>query len=396
MMFDARTKLQFHRRGSIALGFPLSKYDRVVDDAPAQQVAASPAGWTAILRPVILTVAALAGIFAMSMPTNAQRSSDQHASTPLSLEEVGSFFVGGRTVSQTSNQVGLYNGGPVAVDQMYVQYMVPQGHQKPAVVMVHGATLTGASFETTPDGRMGWYEYFARKGYPSYLVDQVGRGRSGFNQAPFNDVRAGIAAHGSQPLLRRVAEDVAWVRFRAGPTAGVKFEDTQFPVEAIEAFSKQAVPDLAQSMPPADPNYAALSELSQKLGDTVLLGHSQAGRYPFETALLNPKGIRSLIAVEPPGCNANVYSDEQISKLAKFPILVVFGDHLDTPQSVGPNWFPFFKDCEAFVARINAANGNARMLHPVELGIHGNSHMIMQDKNNLEIANLIMKWINKP
>jgi len=49
-------------------------------------------------------------------------------------------------------------------------------------VMVHGATLTGKSWETTPDGRMGRDEYFVRKGHPVYVPDQVGRGRSGFNQ----------------------------------------------------------------------------------------------------------------------------------------------------------------------------------------------------------------------
>ena len=45
--------------------------------------------------------------------------------------------------------------------------------------MLHGATLTGKSWETTPDGRMGWDEYFVRKGHPVYVPDQVGRGRSG-------------------------------------------------------------------------------------------------------------------------------------------------------------------------------------------------------------------------
>ena len=35
------------------------------------------------------------------------------------------------------------------------------------------------------------------------------------------------------------------------------------------------------------------------------------------------------------------------------------------------------------------------MLHPPELGIHGNSHMLMLDKNNLQIADLILKWIDE-
>ena len=91
-------------------------------------------------------------------------------------------------------------GGHITVNQMYVRYMVPQGgDDNVPVVMVHGATLTGKSWETTPDGRMGWDEYFVRKGHPVYVPDQVGRGRSGFNQAVFNNVRAGKAPAATSP-----------------------------------------------------------------------------------------------------------------------------------------------------------------------------------------------------
>jgi pimeloyl-ACP methyl ester carboxylesterase len=318
--------------------------------------------------------------------------------SPLVLQSTGSFYVGGRTVSMSAAETGVYGadgGGPLAVDQMYVEYMIPEVHPKLPVVMVHGAALSGKSYETTPDGRMGWYEYFVRKGFPSYVVDQVARARSGFNQAPFNDVRAGLAAPSSQPLMRGVASDITWTRFRIGPVAGVKFDDSQFPVEAAGELAKQAVPDLSLSLPPNDPNYSALSELAKDLKGAVLMGHSQAARYPFETALLDPQGIKALIAIEPVGCKSNEYSPEQIAKLAKFPILVVFGDHLDMHESLGPSWASLFNDCQAFVARINAARGNATMLHTVELGIHGNGHMMMQDRNNIQIANLIMKWIDQ-
>lgn len=344
---------------------------------------------TVIVSAIAIAAATLA---ACGGQANAQSTSEP--APPLILKSTGSFFTGGRTVTQSDAQINLYAGGTLPVDQMYVQYMVPQAAPSPSVVMVHGGILAGTSYETTPDGRMGWYEYFARKGYPSYVVDQVNRGRSGFNQAPFNDVRAGAQPPASQPGFRRIADGVAWTRFRFGPSAGVKFEGTQFPVEAAGEFAKQGVPDFVQTASP-DPNYTALSQLAQKLADTILLGHSQSGRFPFEAALLNPKGIRSMIAVEPPGCNAAVYSDEQISKLAKFPILIVFGDYLDMRQTYGPDWLPFFKDCQAFVDRVNAAKGNAKMLHPPSLGIRGNSHMIMQDKNNLVIADLIIDWIKQ-
>ena len=34
------------------------------------------------------------------------------------------------------------------------------------------------------------------------------------------------------------------------------------------------------------------------------------------------------------------------------------------------------------------------MLAPPDQGIRGNSHMMMQDRNNLQIADLILKWID--
>jgi hypothetical protein len=41
------------------------------------------------------------------------------------------------------------------------------------------------------------------------------------------------------------------------------------------------------------------------------------------------------------------------------------------------------------------AGGTAEMLHPPALGIDGNRHMLMQDRNNLQIADLILDWIGR-
>src|SRR5947207_15745865 len=46
--------------------------------------------------------------------------------------------------------------------------------------MAHGGTMSGTNFTGTPDGREGWAQYFVRQGYAVYVVDQPGRGRSGF------------------------------------------------------------------------------------------------------------------------------------------------------------------------------------------------------------------------
>ncbi len=110
---------------------------------------------------VVLAAATLTAVLATASGIQAQALEDVKTSdTPLVLKAQGSFFVGGETVEQTRAELGdLGPGGHITVNQMYVRYMVPQGGDgNVPVVMVHGATLTGKSWETTPDGRMGWDE----------------------------------------------------------------------------------------------------------------------------------------------------------------------------------------------------------------------------------------------
>ena len=69
------------------------------------------------------------------------------------------------------------------------------------VVMIHGAGISGKSWETTPDGRMGFDEYFVRNGHPTYVVDRSFNGRSGFDVTVFNKVRAGTLPPSALPSM---------------------------------------------------------------------------------------------------------------------------------------------------------------------------------------------------
>ena len=263
--------------------------------------------------------------------------------------------------------------------------------------MIHGATLTGKSWETTPDGRMGWDEYFVRKGHPVYVPDQVGRGRSGFNQAVFNDVRAGSTPADKLPNLLRFSDEVAWPNFRIGAKPGAPYADSQYPATAIDELAKQGVPDLSYGgVPTPNPTLKALSDLAVEVGGAVLMGHSQSGPFPLASALLNPVAAKALVLVEPGRCPVN-YTSVQIKTLASIPILVVFGDHRDTETGISTrhSWQESFDSCQQLIGQVKAAGGQAEMLNPPDRGIHGNSHMIMQDKNNLQIADLILQWIDQ-
>ncbi len=326
--------------------------------------------------------------------------STQAPDAPLVLKSQGSFFVGGEKVEQTQGQLGdLGPGGHITINQMYVRFMIPQnGEGNVPVVMVHGATLTGKSWETTPDGRMGWDEYFVRKGHPVYVPDQVGRGRSGFNQAAFNDVRAGLVAATTLPRWLRFSDEVVWPNFRFGSKPGAPYEGSQFPVGAVDELSRQAVPDVSfGGVPNPNPTLKALSDLAGHVNGAVLMGHSQSGSFPLASALLNPAVAKGLVLLEPGSCPAN-YTDEQIKTLATLPILVIFGDYRDTPTGLPtlPTWQARFEGCQALIGRITKAGGQAQMLAPPEhASLRGNSHMIMQDKNNLQVADLILQWIGE-
>jgi hypothetical protein len=87
-------------------------------------------------------------------------------------------------------------------------------------------------------------------------------------------------------------------------------------------------------------------------------------------------------------------TEPQAATLAKIPILIMFGDHLGDAQAGPANWAASFDGCQKFVQQVKDAGGDAEMMHLPKLGIRGNSHMLMQDKNNLQLADLVLKWID--
>jgi hypothetical protein len=338
--------------------------------------------------------------------TDAQQLADLRSASkePLVLEEEGSFYVGGRTThvsitgwdvlgSEFSRTYGA--PGEVTVDQMYVQFQKPKDAQiHVPVVFVPGCCLSGKTWETTPDGRMGWYEYFTRKGYPTYLAEQSGRARSGFNAARFNEVRAGKESPSKQRAILLATYQLAWKGFRFGPKYGTAWPDEQFPMDSVGQLYKQFVPDLIMTTVPSlkaelaspvthNPTVENLATLAKDLGGAVLIAHSEAAGFPVQAALKEQPGIKGIIQLEF-GCFGNL-TTRQATILAKIPILVVAGDHLDQPQ---PD-----HDCATEIRKINAAGGDISFIALPDVGLHGNSHMFMQDKNNLEVADVLLNWI---
>src|SRR5204863_6300013 len=142
----------------------------------------------------------------------------------------------------------------------------------------------------TPDGRMGWDEYFVRKGRSVYVIDQASRGRSAANPSAITGVKLGKAASDELPSISALSHEEAWTNFRFGPEYQKAFPGLQFPLEAQAEFWKEIVPDWIESLPTPNPTVPALSALAQRLNGTVLVSHSQSGIYPFQTAALSTTG----------------------------------------------------------------------------------------------------------
>ena len=332
---------------------------------------------------------------ALSITSTAQNKNDsakrrEELKKPLVIASQGSFFVGGESKALRG---GFGGGGDITVNQMYVQYQIPQnGDQHVPVVMVHGCCLSSKTWETTPDGRMGWNEYFVRKGRPVYLADQSSRARSGFDASTINAVRGGAIPPTQLPNVLLASHQVAWTVFRFGPAFGQPFADGQFPIEAVDELYKQMIPDLNSTLPTPNPTWKHMGALAVKLNGAILMGHSESGFFPQQAALIDSTGIKGMISIEMP---CATMTPAQIATLAKIPTLVMFGDHLGDVQGGPANWNSSYQGCQTFVQQLKSAGGDAEMMYLPELGIKGNSHMLMQDRNNLELADLLIAWIDK-
>ena len=85
-----------------------------------------------------------------------------------------------------------------------------------------------------------------------------------------------------------------------------------------------------------------------------------------------------------------VPTDAQIAAYMNVPDLELFGDYIDVDVSTVK---PRYEARKLVVERINDAGGSASIVSLPEVGTNGNIHMSMQDKNNLEVADYLIKRI---
>ena len=309
---------------------------------------------------------------------------------PIVLRGMGSFHIGGRVVEISGKPIRevtiggatqkLNPNGTYLVEQMYVQYLLPQSRKgKVPLLMWHGGGFTGVTYESTPDGREGWLNMFVRKGWDTYVSDAVERGRAGWAMP---EVFAG------EPVFLTI--EAPWVTWRFGeagtwspdPPKRRPYAGSQFPFEAYDNLIRQIVPRWTTTN---DAIMAAYNELVDKVGPCVLLVHSQSGAFGYQAALKRPDKVKALIIVE-----GTIRGDAATAAALKnVPILVLYGDHVDK----SPMFSAQRENNLRMAALAKAAGGSIEIVNLPDVGIRGNTHFMMMEKNNAAIADLIQAWL---
>jgi hypothetical protein len=412
-----------------------------------------------------LASAILFVVMAVGVSGQAGQKPKRFLTGPLTIEDQGSFFVGGV-------QKITYQAAPVppnqtlaphqiTIGQMYVQFQIPaKKYGGWPVIMVHGSSHTAACLESTPDGREGWYPYFVRKGVPSYVVDQAGRGRSGFDESVIHEGEARIVsgdAKGAAEILPgfgRITDDGAWTNWfghlvpanstiltgkliaHGDPEDPSPHPDAYqhvaplFPLDTLDGslvsrpgsigpapggspanyaleYYKQLVPNAEVTLPGSicntcEPKEIApantwtpqnLATLVERLGGAIVVTHSQSGIMGHHMArILKERGhlglLKGLVTLE--GSCSLPNSGLTAADFDNIPYLALKGDYTGTSMV-----------CQDTVNAINArraekqGTAKAEYLKLDEMGILGVTHMMMLDKKNLEIADILYNWVGK-
>ena len=354
------------------------------------------------------------------------------ALAPLSIARQGYFFVGGKYSTVKDQQV--------MSGQFYVEFQIPskQTHDWP-IVMIHGGGQSGTNFTGTPDGREGWAQYFLRQGYAVYIVDQPGRGRAAY----LADLYGGVTPPSLDNVQRRF---VAPERYRLWPQARLhtQWPGTGAPGDAVfDQFYASQLPSIQDFTLQQVLNRDAIVALLDRIGPAIVLTHSQSGAFGWPVADRRPDLVKAIVAVEPNGppffdvtnvpapewfrdsatqtrpwgvtavplsyappakntsdlailrqeksdapdlakCWLQKSPARQLPNLQKIPILIMTAE---------ASYHAPYDHCT--VKYLEQAGVHSTWIKLADIGIHGNGHMMMLEKNNLDIAAVISSWLSK-
>ena len=347
---------------------------------------------------------------------------------PLELAEQGYFFCGG---SYFDAPDGRFMSG-----QMYVEYQIPvrRTHNLP-IVMLSGGGQSGLNYSGTPDSRPGFRDYFLRQGYAVYLCDQPSRARSPH--------QAEVGKQSRHSTARVEQQFTAPARAKLWPQAHLHMQWPGTGVAGDPIFDQyyaQSFPSLASFPQQQALNRDAGAALLDRIGDAILLTHSQSGTFGWLIADARPGKVKAIVALEPSGPPVHDmvakgapdwFEDGAFTKpygLTAEPL--TYGPSLRAGEALkfvrqekpdGEGLMCGWRQAEPArrltnlqdvkvlvvqgeasyhapydhntVAYLRQAGVPTDFIRLADHGLYGNGHMLMLEKNNGEIAAIVMDWL---
>ena len=346
----------------------------------------------------------------------------------------GHFYVGGKWAGKP--------GEEVMRGAMYVETWVPRTirYKYPILFIQSGGGQTNVALLQTPDGRPGWAYDFVNRGYTVYMMDLPARGRSAYVPGLDGD----LLPPRSGPLMEEVwsngrppsSEGSSWPQAKKqtqwpgdGPNKG-KMGDPVFDYFAKTDTQSPTGKDIERLT--AD-DIVELVDLIHE--PVILLLHSGVAPSGWLVADARPKLVKGIVAAEPvappienaergatgPGrlwgiTNMPVTYDPPIKEASELQTV-----RQDKPD--GPGLIPCWVQKEPARKLINLQGipvldvaGEGSYHHPFshcvakwlnqagvkttyvnleDVGIRGNGHQFMSEKNSAEIAKFFMDWLEK-
>jgi pimeloyl-ACP methyl ester carboxylesterase len=346
----------------------------------------------------------------------------------------GHFYVGGHYVGEPGKET--MDGA------MYVEVWVPKDirHPYPLVFVTGGGGQGPYSLIQTPDGRPGWAYDFVNQGYTVYMMDYPGTGRSAYVPG----VDGTVTPPRSGPLMEEVwsggrpsaTPQSSWPQARKytqwpsdAPNKG-KMGDPVFDYFAKTELQSVSNPNNAQII--SDTVVQLLDLIGQPV---VLMVNSGVASSGWVIADARPKLVKAILAAEPvapPVENAERGSTGpgRLWGVTSLPI------HYDPPikepselrpvreeKSDGPDLIPcwiqqepahkllnlqgipvlevsgeasYHRPYSHCVAKwLNQAGVKATYVRLEDVGLPGNGHQMMSEKNSAGISKFFMSWLDK-
>lgn len=324
---------------------------------------------------------------------------------PMIIREQGSFAVGGSVITNPGTFDPIKRtpeGQTFHGDHAYVFYQIPVKARKYPLVFWHGFGQFSKTWETTPDGREGFQNIFLRRGFGVYVLDQPRRGRAGRSTETVT--------------ITPVPDEQTWFgTFRVGIWPdyfpGVQFAKDP---ETLNQYFRQMVPNIGSFDPGIISD--ATSKLFDKIGDGILVTHSHSGGFGWLTAIKN-SNVKAIVSYEPGSgfifpegeVPAPVESSSgpvaaagrpmaEFMKLTKIPIIIYYGDNIPAKPDPNPGadgWRARLEMARKWRDVVNKYGGDVTVVHLPEVGLKGNTHFPFSDLNNVEVADLMSKWLKE-